>query len=181
MALEFEDILKVNKNLVELVRNWRNSKQVSQYMYTNHHITKEEHQQWMENLRTSNTARTWIIKFDGKPVGIASLSNIDWKNKITEWGFYISDESTRGRGIGSATLYKLMSYVFDKMNFNKMGTIVLENNHVAMNLYEKFGFKKEGKLKQKLVRDGIYIDVILMGILREEWQNIKEKYRFKTW
>ena len=35
MEIEFEDILKVDKKLIELVRNWRNSNQIKKYMYNN--------------------------------------------------------------------------------------------------------------------------------------------------
>ena len=175
MNIEFENILKIDGSLVELVRNWRNSKNVSKYMYTNHYITKEEHQQWMGKLKTESMAKAWIIKYNKKSVGLVSLLDIDYQNKTADWGFYIAEEAARGKGIGSATLYKLMKYVFDEMNFNRMHTKVLENNHVAIELYEKFGFKKEGTLKQQLMRDGKYIDVILMGMLQEKWRNIKEK------
>jgi len=177
MNIEFENILEVDKDLVDLVRNWRNSKNVSQYMYTNHHITKEEHQKWIEKLKTKKTAKAWIIKYNEKPVGLISLSNIDYNNKTTEWGFYIADDSVRGKGIGSASLYKLMEYVFDEMNFNEMHTKVLENNPKAMRLYEKFGFKSEGKLEEKIVRDGKHINVFLFGILNKEWKNTKKRLK----
>jgi len=146
-------------------------------MYTNHHITKEEHKKWIEKLINDDTAKAWIIKYNEKPVGLVSLSNIDYKNKSTEWGFYLADESVRGKGIGSVALYKLIEYVFEKMNFDKMKTMVLENNFVALKLYEKFGFKREGKLKEKLVRDGKQIDVFLMELLKEDWEITKEKIK----
>jgi len=179
MTIEFENILKATEDMLELVRNWRNSKHVSQYMYTNHYITKEEHQQWIKKLRTKNTAKAWIIIYDERPAGLVSLSNIDYKNKNAEWGFYIAEESARGKGIGSATLYKLMEYVFDEMKFKKMSTMVLENNPGALELYEKFGFKKEGTLKERLVRDGERINIFLMGISADEWRNIKGRYTIK--
>jgi len=176
MKIEFEDILKVDGELLELVRIWRNSKHVSQYMYTNHHITREEHQRWLENLKIKNTAKAWIIRCDEKPIGIVSLSNIDYRNKTTEWGFYIADESMRGKGVGSTALYKLMKYVFDEMNFNKMYTKVLGNNRVAIKLYEKFGFKKKGMLEKTLFRNGRRIHVFLMEISENGWEKIKGQY-----
>jgi len=177
MHLEFENILNVEKELVEQVRNWRNSTEVNQYMHINHQISEEEHQNWIENLKNKNDSKAWIIIYKKKPVGLIQLSDIDYINKTAQWGFYIADETTRGKGVGSASLYKLMKYVFDEMNFNRMHTKVLKNNHVAIKLYEKFGFKKEGLLKQQLMRDGKYIDVILMGMLQEEWINMKEKLK----
>lgn len=175
MNIAFENILEVSRDIVEVVRNWRNSKTVSQYMYTNHYITKEEHLKWIGELKNKDIAKAWIIKYNGKPVGLVSLSNINYINKTTEWGLYIADGSARGKGIGSVVLYKLMEYVFEEMKFNKMSTMVLENNIIAIGLYKKFGFKKEGEIKEKLVRNGKYIEVILMGILQEKWINIKEK------
>lgn len=174
MNVEFENILDVEDDLIELVRNWRNSKQVSQYMYTNHHISKEEHNKWIEKIRTKDNAKAWIIKYDGKQVGLAQLSNINYNDKTTEWGFYIADESLKGKGVGSASLLILIEIVFEEMNFNKMRTMVLENNSIAMKLYEKFGFKEGGKLEEKLERDEKQIEVFLMELTKDNWRDIKQ-------
>ena len=180
MNLEFENILDVSSDLQEQVRLWRNNEDVNKYMYTNHQISKEEHQGWIEKLKKEDSTKAWIIKYENKPVGLAQLSKIDYENKTTEWGFYIADESIRGKGIGSAALYKLMEYVFDEMNFDKMHTKVLENNPTALKLYEKFGFKKERELKEKLERTDKQINIFIMCILKEEWKALKkQRYSFK--
>ena len=67
MDVEFVDVLKSDKKLIEQVRNWRNSDEIRKYMYSDHYITKTEHQQWIEKLRTKNTAKAWIIKFKETP------------------------------------------------------------------------------------------------------------------
>jgi UDP-4-amino-4,6-dideoxy-N-acetyl-beta-L-altrosamine N-acetyltransferase len=177
MNIEFQNILELDKESIELIRRWRNSKWVSQYMYRSHYIGKEEHQKWISKLKTKDVAKALIIRYNGKPIGLAQLSNIDYDNKTTEWGFYIADESVRGKGIGTAVLYKLINYVFEEMSLKKMSTMVLENNYVAIKLYQKFGFKKEGKLKKKLVRNGKEIDVFLMRLLKDEWKHQKNLFR----
>ena len=177
MSIEFKNIVDVDQNLIELVRTWRNSKSVSQYMYTDHYITPEEHQKWLAKLKKEDTARAWIINYHGKPVGLAYLSNIDHKNKTTEWGFYIGDKRVRGKGIGSAALYNLIDYVFEDMKFNKMHTRVLENNPIAIKLYEKFGFIEEKRFKKQVVRDGENIKVRLMTIFCQDWEKQKEKLK----
>lgn len=179
MNIKFQNILEIDKELIELVRRWRNSERISDYMYRNHHIGKEEHLKWIAKLRTKDLAKAWIIRYNGKPIGLVQLSNINYENKTTEWGFYIADESVRGKGIGSAALYKLIEYVFEEMNLKKMITMVLENNYVAMKLYQKFGFKKEGKLMEKVVRNGKEINVIFMRLIKDEWKNRKFIKNFK--
>jgi UDP-4-amino-4,6-dideoxy-N-acetyl-beta-L-altrosamine N-acetyltransferase len=175
MTIEFQNIIDASEDLIEIVRNWRNSNQVSRYMITNHHITIKEHQRWIERLRTTNTAKAWLIRYEGKPVGLVSLSDIDYINKTTEWGFYIADESVRGKGIGSATLYMLMDYIFVTMGLHSMSTFVLENNPVAIRMYEKFGFQKDQKTLQQLVRDEKQINIYVMRISKEEWDQRKKE------
>ena len=168
--IEFVNILDVDEELIEQVRNWRNSESVSKFMYTNHHISKEEHNSWIDKLKTENTAKAWIIKYDDKPIGLASLSDIDFENKTTDWGFYIADENLRGKGLGSVTLDKLMKIVFDDMKFFEMKTRVLNNNKTAINLYEKMGFKKVGSTDEKIIRDDESIEIIIMSIKSNEWR-----------
>lgn len=172
MGLTFENIINVDEKLVELVRRWRNSKNINQYMITNHYISKEEHHRWLTNLKTKKYAKVWVIKYRDNPIGLAYLTNIDYEKKSTEWGFYIADESVRGKGIGSTTLYKLMEYVFETLRFQKMNTQVLETNTIALKLYEKFGFTKDERKKKFLNREGVRLNIIYMTILHEKWKSI---------
>jgi len=143
-------------------------------MYRSHYISKDEHMKWFESLKLKDTKRkVWVIFYEDIPVGVINLINIDYENKITDWGFYVGETAYRGLGIGSISLYRLMEYVFDKMNFRKMHTSVLENNPDALNLYKKFGFKEKGRLRKHILKDEKYIGVFLIGILKEEWEDIK--------
>ena len=169
MTIDFENILDASEELLEMVRNWRNSTSVSQYMITNHDISPEEHCRWIENLKTKTTAKAWVIRFDGNPVGVVSLTNINLKEKTAEWGFYIADESTRGKGIGSAVLYQLLEYAFETIKLRSLGTSVMENNPGALHLYEKFGFGIDPTKKQSLLRDGKIIGMATMAISRDIW------------
>jgi RimJ/RimL family protein N-acetyltransferase len=41
--------------------------------------------------------------------------------------------------------------------------------------YEKVGFVHEGCLRQNVYKRGMYVDVIVMSILRSEWNQINKK------
>ncbi len=45
---------------------------------------------------------------------------------------------------------------------------VISTNQAAIAMYAKLGFVKEGLLRQAAYIDGAYLDVVLMGILRED-------------
>lgn len=176
MDLEFNNIIDADEELIEKIRTWRNSKQVSKYMYTNHQITKKEHQKWIGKFKKQNNKKAWVIIYKNKPVGLIQLSDIDYKNKAVEWGFYIADETLHGKGIGSASLYKLIEYVFDIMKFDKIRTITLENNIKAVKLYKKFGFKTV-LIKDKLQRDYKIINVFLMELDKQKWSTVNKNLK----
>ncbi len=174
MKISFRNILGVEPYVAKLVRSWRNSRDVSRYMYRDSYITEDEHMKWLEGLKAeTNDKKVWIIYCGLRPIGVVDLVDMDFSNKTTNWGFYIGEVSYRGRGIGSITLFRLMEYVFDTIGFHRMYTSVLENNMGALQLYKRFGFREEGMWRKHILRDGKYVDVVWVGILKEEWENAK--------
>ncbi|MBN1280626.1 MAG: UDP-4-amino-4,6-dideoxy-N-acetyl-beta-L-altrosamine N-acetyltransferase [Candidatus Thermoplasmatota archaeon] len=178
MKILFENILNGDTQLFEQVRTWRNSAHVNQFMLHDYFITKDEHHQWLEDLKTKKNRKVWVIKCNEKPVGLAYLSNINYQKKSTDWGFYIAENTARGKGIGSLTLYKLMEYVFDILQFSIMHTFVLSNNPRAIRLYEKFGFRKDDSRTRQLERKGALLNVFSMSITYETWNNIKKNLNY---
>jgi RimJ/RimL family protein N-acetyltransferase len=47
---------------------------------------------------------------------------------------------------------------------------VYQNNPRAIRTYEKAGFVHEGVRRQAAYKDGQYIDILMMSVLRSEWQ-----------
>lgn len=169
MDVDFKNLLDVDEEIWDLVREWRNLDDVRKYMIHDHIISKDEHKRWIERIRVGNTIKAWVIYYNKKSVGLMYLTDINWTDKITDWGLYIADKNVRGKGVGSEALLNLIKRVFIDMNFNMMKTLVLDNNDVAIKLYEKIGFKKQGDVKHKIIRDNREIDVYLMSMTQHEY------------
>jgi RimJ/RimL family protein N-acetyltransferase len=43
-------------------------------------------------------------------------------------------------------------------------------NTAALRCYEAVGFRREGVIRKQVFRAGSYHDVVVLGLLREEWQ-----------
>jgi ribosomal protein S18 acetylase RimI-like enzyme len=72
-----------------------------------------------------------------------------------------------GYGIGKNLLKESIAWA-DSNGIKKVTLNVLETNEKAINLYEKFGFKTEGILKNdKVLSDGNYYNTVVMGRLNE--------------
>ena len=76
----------------------------------------------------------------------------------------------QGRGYGTEAVRLALRYAFDYLNLRRVALLVQANNARAIRAYEKAGFRHEGCLREEAYRGGRYIDVLAMGILREEFE-----------
>lgn len=164
---------EISQEDIEIIRNWRNSKEVSKYMYTDDYITREAQLDWFRTVSNSPNCKYFMICYDNKDLGVANLSNIDYRNKHAFWGFYLGDNSVRGKGIGYIAEFKVLSYAFDVLNLNKLLGEVFATNANVLNLHEKFGFKKEGYRREHVFKHGEFHDVVSIAMLKSEWESIK--------
>ena len=102
-------------------------------------------------------------------VGATGLHEIDQQARNAQLGIFIGNKTAHGMGFGSEATRLIVSYGFDTLNLNRVWLRVYENNPRAQRIYEKIGFVKEGVLRQHAYREGRYLDVIVMGVLRDEW------------
>jgi RimJ/RimL family protein N-acetyltransferase len=102
-------------------------------------------------------------------IGFVALHEIEWNNGAGMLAIGIGDAAYRGRGYGSEALALILGYAFRELNLYRVGLTVISNNHRALRAYEKAGFRREGALRRAVARDGQRHDLVLMGILREEW------------
>lgn len=140
---------------------------VRQHMYTIHEISREEHLQWIERLRTDNRTEFYAVFKAGILVGAASLDNISTEHKRADWGFYIDPEA-RGERIGTALGIKVLDHAFKTLV--KLNGEVIDFNERSIAFHKKLGFKREGIRRDHIIRDGRHHDVVMLGINAEEWR-----------
>ena len=74
----------------------------------------------------------------------------------------------RGQGWGTMLVTEALSIAFNT-GLERIELEVFASNTVAKKLYEKFGFHEEGRKRKARKLDGVYDDIVLFGLLREEW------------
>jgi UDP-4-amino-4,6-dideoxy-N-acetyl-beta-L-altrosamine N-acetyltransferase len=172
MELKFE---KLREKHLEQVRVWRMLPEVTKYMYTDPVITRESQKAWYNTIRDDDTQRNWVVDVDGVDIGLVSLK-IYWSNKRGFWAYYIGDSTYLGKGIGKQIEFNMLRYVFDILKLNKLTCEVFAFNDKVVKIHEKYGSKIEGILKEHIYKNNQFNDVVVMGILKSEWVQIKEKF-----
>lgn len=159
---------------LEMVRNWRNSPEVSQYMYTDNYISKENQIAWFAKVSADPTCEYLVVEYEGKPLGLLYFTEYSKTFDSCFWAFYLGDTSVRGAGIGTKIEYHALSYVFDTLQFNKLRCEVLIDNDKVIKMHEKFGFRREAFYREHVKKQGKYCDVVGLAMLKREWDMLKD-------
>jgi UDP-4-amino-4,6-dideoxy-N-acetyl-beta-L-altrosamine N-acetyltransferase len=160
-----------------ILLRWRNRPEVARFMYTDHMISPEEHADWFARALTRSDARYWIIASESEEVGLVGVTEIDRRHGTCSWAFYIAESSARGHGIGAFTEYTTLNLAFDELGMRKLSCEVLASNPTVVNMHERFGFVREGLFRAQILKDGEALDVHRLGLLREEWAQVRETHR----
>ncbi len=106
---------------------------------------------------------------DDKLIGLMGLW-VSWSNQVCWLSIAIGEPDYWGRGYGSDALRLGINYAFRELGLYKVMLSVFSYNTRAIKAYEKVGFVHEGRQRAALYRDGQHYDMLLMGILRPEWE-----------
>ena len=112
----------------------------------------------------------FAIEADGKYIGGCGLFHFDQVARACEMGIGIGDRAYWGHGYGRDAVRVLLDYAFRFRNLHKVWLTVNGNNERAIRSYRACGFVEEGRLRKHVWNNGSYIDLVYMGVLREEWQ-----------
>jgi RimJ/RimL family protein N-acetyltransferase len=109
-------------------------------------------------------------KEDDRLIGKALVHRIEWANGNGMIRFGIGASDDRRKGYGRQVLQMLLRFVFAELNLYRVSAAVPEYNEAAIALLKKFGFVEEVRRRQALDRDGRRWDLLVFGLLKDEWQ-----------
>lgn len=165
---------QIDRSDIEHLRTFVNSPHVMQFSNTYSPISDIQQERWFDSI-TSNENLFWfgiedVATCTNLLIGTCCLVNIDWIVRSAELRIRIGDPSSWGKGFGSEACKLLINYAYDILNLNRIWLRVFASNSRAIRMYENLGFQQEGRLRHAVYISGNTEDVILMGILRDEWK-----------
>ena len=156
----------------ERIVQWRNQPSVRRNFLDQRLFTAESHRAWLEKrVWTGQVAQFIVLRRDtGEAIGSVYLRDIDRQNSRCEYGIFLGEASARGHGFGSEACRLACRHAFQTLGLRRVFLRVLADNTAAVRSYEKAGFRFEGRLRRHVCLDGTFHDLILMGLLREEFE-----------
>lgn len=114
---------------------------------------------------------------DGRKIGMVDLSGFNWVVGNAWVGIGIGEREMWGKGYGTDAMRIVLRYAFDELNLRRVTLSVFEVNPRGIASYQKAGFRHEGAIPGAILKAGQRCDLIFMGILRQEWEELEHNGR----
>ena len=154
---------------------WRNLDSVKKYLYSQGELKPEQHIAYYEHVVKAGKCKQFIICVENnealQDVGTIFIKNIDYSSNNGEYGIFIGESSARGKGFAKIATDLILEYAFETIGLHRIYLTVMKDNVAAIKLYEKCGFSREGIMRDGYLRKDGYVDVVMMSVLKREWEN----------
>lgn len=142
-------------------------------------LSYEQQEKWFENNMNDQKNFRFVIETpeDGA-VGIATLTDIDWKNRCADHGIKLAKKERRSKGIGTDTVMSIMRYAFDELGLHRLEGSWFDSNVASKGLYTKCGWKEEGVKREYVYKHGEWRDLTIVGILESDYRDLVKKNNY---
>jgi RimJ/RimL family protein N-acetyltransferase len=118
----------------------------------------------------ANPDGVYIVAEDpsGRIAGLAILRGLLSEHKQVELKRLVV--RTPNHGIGKQLLTEVADRAFGEHSAHRLFLDVFVTNDRARHVYENFGFRQEGIMRDAIYRDGAYHSLVLMSLLETEYR-----------
>jgi RimJ/RimL family protein N-acetyltransferase len=133
-------------------------------------------EEYFRDRDRESEAAAEIIEFriraiaDDRLLGFVAIFGIEWHNRHGWIAVGIGEPEDRGHGFGKEAVTLALRYAFHELGLDRLSLDVIADNQAAVGLYRGLGFTEEGRMRERVHRDGVPADLILMGLLRRDWE-----------
>ncbi|EHK2304406.1 GNAT family N-acetyltransferase [Clostridium perfringens] len=147
---DYKEISKIRK-MPGVMENILSNKDEEEELIKEKIINRGKNQYW------------YVAEENGKVIGLGILMNHgNLRKKHVGVITLMVNSDYQNKGVGSLLMDKLIN-LSESLNIIRLELCVFRDNYKAINLYKKFGFKEEGIKVKSALKNGEYIDEIMMA------------------
>lgn len=118
---------------------------------------------WLNSKKNAENIQIFAIACRDAFAGYVLITSIDTINRNAVFGINIS-KMFQGQGVGAAAMQHVKTFCSDQLFLRKLVLYVRADNHRAIALYERAGYKTVGRLVNHTEVDGDYFDSNVMEV-----------------
>jgi RimJ/RimL family protein N-acetyltransferase len=114
-----------------------------------------------------------IETLDSRPVGHVGLLGVDRHSLRAELAISIGETDSWSRGYGTDATRAVLRHAFEDLGLRRIDLHTDADNARGIRCYEKCGFVREGVMRERRLRYGKPLDMVMMGVLKHEWEGLR--------
>lgn len=168
----------VKRSDVSYFLKWFNDPEVTQYLELYLPMTEMSEEKFIEELGTTRARSDIILVIEAiegtssKPIGNCGLHEINSKDHKAVFGIVIGEKDYWSKTYGTEAARLMINYGFQQLNLHRISSSAFSFNERSIEFHKKVGFREEGRLREAIFKNGQYHDLMLFGILGEEWKGL---------
>lgn len=159
---------EVDQSDLELLRNWRNSDEISKYMLSREYISEEMQRNWYASCKARGDLN-FVICFEGRDIGFLGLKVVNKDSNIYNPGIYFSELEGRNSFLPYLVHLCFFEYIYKRNPSVVMVTQILRMNKRALRFALSCGYQKTRDLQDE--------DTIEVTLTREKGVLAAEKLK----
>ena len=105
---------------------------------------------------------------DSRLIGAIDIFDIEYIHGRASVGVVLWRPEDRRQGIGSDALRLATDTAFKKLRLRRLQATIFADNEVSLALFKKHGFEEEGVLRGYFLRNGEFVDTVLLSLVRPQ-------------
>lgn len=140
-----------------------------------HPYTREHALSWLALMSVEDAPRiSWAITLRQPPVGVGPFIGgvgfqLEPVHRHAELGYSLGVEFW-GNGYATEAANEAIRHGFEVLGLHRINAGYYTRNPASGRVLEKLGFAREGLRPQMYTRFGEWVDLVLVGLLRSDWQ-----------
>lgn len=168
----------LSKDDVSNLTRWINDPAIREFLYAFLPQTEKQEDEWFNKIGSDDKNIVLGIETkEGILIGTMGIHRINWIDRVCTTGALIGEKEYWGKGYGTDAKMFLLDYIFNTLNLRKVCSSVVAFNERSLQYSLHCGYVREGLRRQHIFKKGQYWDFIELGLFKEEWLPIWEKYQ----
>jgi [ribosomal protein S5]-alanine N-acetyltransferase len=160
------------EHISEAYIGWLNNPEVNRFLEVRFvHQTYETVLAYVRSFYGDTEKYMWGIYPENNPcpIGTATLSNINRHHQSGAVGLMIGEKAYWDKGNGTTVIKLVVAYAFSRLNLHKVTAGAVADNLGSIGAFQKAGFKVEGRAESQDFSDGVFHDLVYMGLVNKDY------------
>lgn len=174
-------IVPIREQDILSIKEWRNAQ--LDILRQKRKLTNDDQKRYFDNIvkptfiHPSPSQMIFSYLLDYNCIGYGGITNIDWESKRVELSFLLDNKRSINNSIYekefSIFINLIKQLVFDELKFNRIFTETYDIRPFHVSILEKNDFLFEGRMRQHVLINNRFVDSLLHGFIKEQYDNKK--------